>query len=209
MNIEVPVRKEPPTLHKGKTCRKNCTLFNDDVGKCPMFAGVDYDDPIVANRCLEFTDSDRIQSYYQDFSGGLDETMKREEWESKDSHIFLENELLELIHSEEEQQPFSLYPVEPDIRIDNRFIDLKWYVSEDLSYGCWIQNRSKSDEQARTKSTLAVVDKDRQAYKSPVPIFDHKASKNLQSLMVWVVDEKGYGQYGVAIADSIHILGRS
>lgn len=208
-NIEIPVRHEPPTLHKGKTCRKNCTFFNDDLGKCTMFAGVDYDDPKVANRCLEFTDVTRLQSYYQDYSDNLDETMKKEEWESGDTQIFLEKDLLELVDSEENHQQFSSYPFEPDIRLDNRFIDLQWHISEDLSYGCWIQNKCKITDNLRPKGNLVVVDKEKYAFKSAIPVFDHKASRSLQSRMVWVVDEKGYGQYGVAIGDTIHILERS
>lgn len=206
-NIVVPKRESPPTLHKGKTCRKDCTFYDDDLQNCPMFGGVNYDDPKVANRCLEFKDSSELQSYYQDFSNGLDESMEKEEWEKTEQTFFLEDDLITLLSNEENHYSYtSLYPFQPDVRLDEQIENLHWFVSEDLSFGCWIQDNNKKLDYPQSTKRFVVLEQGKQRYKSPIPLIDHKASANLQSRMVWIVDEKGYGKYGMGIADKIHII---
>lgn len=88
----------------------------------------------------------------------------------------------------------SNYPVEPNKKLDNAFVEnVVWYCSPDKTFGCWIKNDSKK------RFSLVGSDikyKDKCMYTSLVPLHDHCALNTpFRDLICWHVDEEGYGRY--------------
>jgi hypothetical protein len=196
-------KKKEKTVSNVKTCRKNCVLFNDESNSCSIFKGLNYDDPNVVKRCLEFTDVQETEAIYHgsDFENTA-VTIIDEKFSVEADLDFL----FELTGNQKNMKE-SNYPFEPDIPFHETMNGLFWYTSPDQSFGCWIKNDCRtplgvipsSKEEAKQGWAKNI-------YRSPIPLHDHQASDSLKSRMCWYVDEEGWGQYTVILANKIKFL---
>lgn len=177
-----------------KTCRANCVLFNKKHESCPIFKGLDYDDPTVVKRCMEFNDIATTESLYTET---LNDGFK------KDTEMdFLFNLVGVDNHTND-----SSYPIEPEIRFDETMEGIYWYVSPDKSFGCWVKRHNKLPfsvlPNSREEAEKGWVDN---IYRSPLPLHDHQASQSLKTRMCWFVDSEGWGQYTLIVANKIKFI---
>lgn len=171
-----------------KTCRNHCTFYNDEEESCIFFKGLDYDDPSIANQCMEFTDYHEISKLYQE--------EQEDTYEEDDS--LLENDLVALIERTDESP---LYPNQPNHNYAAVIDGLEWYVAPDKSFGCWINNQAKRPIPVYSYYQHPPIKEEK--YRSLYPLHNHHAPDNLVSRMVWNIDENGYGQYSLIIGDQI------
>lgn len=190
-----------------KTCREDCFLYNSELDCCPIFKGVELDDPLVAYRCQEFQDKD----WWTDdtLDGNLDIDSSYEE------------EIMQLLQLEEEQSENGFdflvsgerfsdkgnYPNEPGLPLSNYIENLHWYVSPEGDFGCWILNESKN-KLMNVQVDVSTVQKGwaEKVYRSPVPLHDHDSTNALNSRVCWYVDYDGWGQYGLIVGNKVAFL---
>ncbi|MEX3623615.1 hypothetical protein [Viridibacillus arvi] len=188
-----------------KTCKKNCVLFNREQNCCPIFKGLNYNEPNVVKRCMEFTDIQETESLYNesDLNKIVDTSMKDNGTAETDSDFLFE--LIGERTSENERR--TNYPVEPEISFDQSMPGLHWYVSPNNTFGCWIKsNYKKTYGVIPTSKENAVKGWTDNIYRSPIPLHDHCASESLKTRMCWFVDEDGWGQYTVIVANQIKFI---
>lgn len=183
-----------------KTCKKSCTLYNDKLQTCPMFKGLDYNDPNIVKRCLEFTDREETESLYNEEDNISILSLIEEQTEEGDLGFQFEVSGRNRMNSDD------LYPLQPN-GVRHNPEHFYWFVSPDQTYGCWIKKQNNntvysipSNRESAQKGWADNI------YKSPIPLHDHKASESLQSRMCWFVDNEGWGQYTVIIANDISFL---
>jgi hypothetical protein len=203
----IRVNKEKKSIEKenrlsfAKTCKQNCVLYNDELQTCPVFKGLNYEDPNIVKRCLEFTDKKETEKFYNDDVADTIITLIEDQFSVSGELDFLFE-----LNGTNRLQSTDSYPLKPEVMVSDSG-DFYWYVSPDETFGCWIKNTSK-------KSLFAIpanIDEAlkgwaKNIYRSPIPLHDHQASKSLRSRMCWYVDEEGWGQYTVIIANEIRFL---
>lgn len=204
------VERDNPIPTGKKTCKSHCTFYNEETG-CPAYKGLDYGDPLVAARCLQFTDYHELEKYYKDKE---EKNMEEKEKKMEDLLNF-HDDLFRLIVSEEEQDIFNLigrnlphedhnYPFEPNHNYADVIEGLEWYISPDKSFGCWIKNNAKGPVLIKSYEA-GFVPKDRK-YRSYYPLHNHQASESLLNRMVWNINEKGFGEYRIIVANEIRLI---
>lgn len=171
-------------IHKReKTCRNSCAFFDNVAQACPFYENISFDDPVWIFRCLEYT----------------------EPLEVYDENDILGDDSFEFNISG--AVPFdygnSNYPFKPDFPIDKVVPELKWYLSPDESFGCWVKNDCSRPMPLKKKRPGWVQNK---VYEAPVPFHDHKASLNLRSRICWYVDRDGFGQYTLILANQVRVI---
>lgn len=186
-----------------KTCRNNCVLFNDKTNSCPIFKGLNYNDPTVVKRCLEFNDVDEAEGLYHNSDYKDTVVTLIEENFSVDADM----DFMFGLTGKQNSQNQSKYPYEPDIPFHERMDGLYWYTSPDESFGCWIKNDCKKPFGIiPTSKDKAKKGWAKNIYASPIPLHDHEASQSLKTRMCWYVDKDGWGQYTVIIANKIKFI---
>lgn len=189
--------KKKKTLSEVKTCRNNCVLFNDETNSCPIFKGLDYDDPNIVKRCLEFNDVQETEETYNESE--VVKSLMEDNSENEMDFLF------ELTGNQKKIK--SNYPLEADIPFDKKMNGLYWYVSPEQSFGCWVKNLfQKSFGVIPASKDEAKQGWAKNIYRSPIPLHDHQASEGLRNRMCWYVDEEGWGQYTVIIANDIKFI---
>lgn len=197
-----------PSIHsrKGKTCRNDCVFFHAEENECPFFK-LDYDNPSTPHRCLQYMSQEAVV----DALG--DEPPQEGVWELIEDDFTVEgdeNFLFELIGQPSIDEKRTNYPLEPDYPLDKTTENIDWYTSPDGTFGCWIRNESNMPlMNVDPKRKIKDGDKGwvEKVYRSPVPL--HKpenVSLENRSRMCWYVDENGYGQYALIMANEIRML---
>lgn len=178
-----------PSKCGGKTCRTHCTFYNDELSTCLIYRGLDYDDPNIARRCLDFSDFHELEQLY-----------KQEEQMSEEEQLrTFESELMDLLIEEHE---IADYPYQPEHHFPS-IPNLEWYVAPDESFGCWLLNKSQRPIPIYPYGKKPLHER---KYRSLYPLHDHHASSNLLNRMVWYIDESGVGQYAVIVNNEIHSI---
>lgn len=196
-------KKNKEVVSQDKTCRKNCVLFNNETNSCPIFKGLDYDEPNVVKRCLEFNDVLATQEMYNESDYKNTVVSLIEENFSVDTDM----DFLFEITGNRKGEEASNYPIKPDIPFNERMEGLYWYTAPGQSFGCWIKNNYEKPvgiipiSKEKAKQGWA-----KNIYSSPVPLHDHEASESLKTRMCWYVDKEGWGQYTVIIANQIKFI---
>ncbi|WP_121616819.1 hypothetical protein [Virgibacillus halodenitrificans] len=186
-----------------KTCRKNCVLFNEETTSCPIFKGLDYDNPKIVKRCLEFNDIEEVEKVYNELDYQNSAVTLIEDNSSVDTDM----DFLFDLTGNRKSLSESNYPIKPDIPFNEKMEGLFWYTAPDQSFGCWVKNNCEEPFGIIPSS----IDEVKQGwanniYCSPVPLHDHKASESLKTRMCWLVDKEGWGQYTVIIANDIKFI---
>lgn len=203
-NVNKPIKDELSKNNKTvKTCKANCVLFNHGYNTCPIFKGLNYEDPNIVKRCLEFTDIAKTEELYTESSNVLE----NEYHVQNTSETGIDDDFLFELIGDEGAEEYSDYPKVPELDFAESMKGIHWYVSPDESFGCWIKNNSRKQ--------FGVIPVDRESavsgwadniYRSPIPLHDHGASESLKSRMCWFVDEDGWGQYTLILANKIKFL---
>lgn len=197
-NVENETRDNRTLL---KTCETSCVLFNHEKNVCPMFKGLNYEDPNVVKRCMEFTDIKQTEAlYHEDEHRNTVVTLIEDEYSVETDMDFL-FELMGKKDSEKE----SKYPVKADMEFDKTMEGLFWFVSPDRKFGCWIKNNKLFGAIPGSREKAEKGWKEN-IYRSPIPLHDHVASESLKTRMCWFVDDDGWGQYTVIVANKIKFI---
>lgn len=185
-----------------KTCRNNCELFNETFQLCPILKDVDYDNPLITKRCQDFREKAFSNEMDQNAADIIDELFDLLEGDGteEEEHFVFSVQGEKLVDNPN-------YPFAPHLPFHLKIPDLYWYVSPCKTFGCWIWNESKR-KCMNVYSNVEQVEKGwaKGVYRSPVPLHDHKSSKQLISRVCWYIDEDGWGQYGIIIGNKIGYL---
>lgn len=176
-----------------KNCKTQCELYNHSINSC-VFKDLNYDDPNTLKRCLNFLPINDTSFLYT-------EKNKPNTIETDYDFVF------EIIGKRNVEDVSNLYPLEPEMDFSETIPNIYWYVEPNKTYGCWIlKHKNKpfaaipnSKEQAERGWVKSI-------YRSPIPLHDHAASKSLESRMCWFVDEDGWGQYTLILANQIKFI---
>ncbi|MBU7595863.1 hypothetical protein AB3Z07_28230 (plasmid) [Metabacillus halosaccharovorans] len=190
MTLKLIINNNKSKVAELSTCRNNCELFDLETGECGVNYKGDFDDPVFAARCGsmiyydKYDDSIFIQNKPKQ---KLKYTLIEDEFECEleDENVYFD------LQSNQFNTVNSTYPLEPDY--PSRRDDTSWYVSPCGTWGCWIINKAHTKLVA--VSPQVEFGWNRNVYKNPYPLHDHKASLSLASKMAWYVNGEGYGQY--------------
>lgn len=105
-------------------------------------------------------------------------------------HLYTQSTLLDEIDcmiNKDEQ-----YPNNPSFtpNIPNVF----WYISPELTFGCWIINKYK---RRFLLANLSITDEQIKSgvYQSIIPLHKHPSANSLRSHLAWYINEAGEGKY--------------
>lgn len=166
----------------GITCRNSCEYFDEKTEKCSIHLSVNVDSTYEAARCGLFLHKNMMLPEAGQKKMETRFTIIEEEayYQLDDPEIFREF-VGKKVHKER-----YTYPLQPDFSAFRD--DAYWYLSPCETFGCWVVNLYKKPMVTRWTNKV---------YKSPNPLHDHKSSLSIASKVVWIVDEDGYGQYGL------------
>lgn len=174
-----------------KNCKTHCELYNHNENSC-IFKGLNYDNPHTLKRCLNYSPKDTVNFSEQPIAM------------EKDSNFDF---LFNLIGERDIEDTTTNYPLVPEIDFSQTIPNIHWYIAPEQAFGCWIMKHTNKPFAAipssRENAEQGWVDS---IYRSPIPLHDHAASQNLKSRMCWFVDEDGWGQYTLIIANKIKFI---
>lgn len=167
----------------------DCQLFNVEFECCPIIQGVDYKKGTIARRCQAFR-----------YTKGIDPSRHSiDDCSEDDSSIFD-------FFINGERNHHIIYPEKPLLPATTQE-GVYWYKSPTNMWGCWILNESKKKlmptPQDIYQAEKGWADK---VYRSPVPLHDHECHKDLRSRICWYIDDEGWGQYVILLANEIGYL---
>lgn len=172
------------------TCRNSCEYFDEKTEKCGIHLSVDVDSAYEASKCGLFLHKSMMipELNRKTVQSRFDLI------EEEDNHLLDDQEIWEFAGKKVYKNDYK-YPLEPDFSAFRE--DAYWYVSPCKTTGCWVVNLCKKPMLTPVDREHAITGWTPKVYKSPIPLHDHKSSIPLASKAVWVVDEEGYGQYGL------------
>lgn len=169
------------------TCRNSCDLFDYITESCSILEDINVDSIFETSKCSFF-----LMTNPNDNPSSFEE---KADFQFDSPEIFHE-----LIEKKILKESFT-YSNEPDF--PNSRDNAVWYISKCTTYGCWIVNNYKKPLPVPTSFEVAKKGWAKRVYKSPVPLHDHESPLSLTSIIAWIVDEEGYGQYALLINESI------
>ncbi|WP_374717788.1 hypothetical protein [Neobacillus sp.] len=180
------------------TCRNACDLFDYNTESCSIKNNVNVDSPYETSRCGHFLN--KASMNYEELNSNFRFSLIGDE----DDFLIDDEEIFHELIGTKASIKQSTYPLNPDF--PSKRDDAKWFVSPDGQYGCWIINMSKKPMPLPINIEQAEKGWNKNVYKSPIPLHDHKTSLTLASKVAWVIDEEGYGQYCLLVNGKISTI---
>lgn len=180
------------------TCRNSCDLFDEITGKCSINKNLNVDSPYETARCGFFLERDSmvLPIEHTRFKFSL--------MEEESDELLDDEEIFHQLMGKSVYKETYTYPMKPDFSSNRE--DANWFVSPCETYGCWIVNLYRKPMIFPKNKTDAEKGWSNKVYKAPIPLHDHKSSVSIASKMAWVVDEDGYGQYGLLVNGKISTI---
>ncbi|MEK3992705.1 hypothetical protein [Robertmurraya sp. FSL R5-0851] len=191
LKLVIDNKKEECPTHDLITCRNTCEYYDEKTEKCSIHLEVDVDSAYDAARCGFFLHKSMTLPESNSKIMNTRFTLIEEEAD----YLLDDPEIFREFVGKKVYKEMYTYPLEPDFSAFRD--DAYWYISPCGTYGCWIVNLYQKPMVTPKDRESAKIGWTKKVYKSPIPLHNHKSSVPLASKVVWIVDEDGYGQYGL------------